>query len=105
MAIDEAKACTTAIALTPEQFEIVVQAIAAAGMPRLLSPAEAAELLHISTRTLFTWTEEEDLPFLGVNGQRKYPLPALQRWVAERTTTNKEWAGERKVKPAGRAKY
>ncbi len=51
---------------------------------RLLTLSEAAELLHVSTRTLQRMIQSGDLPALKVGGQWRVRESQLQRWVEHR---------------------
>jgi len=51
---------------------------------RLLTLSEAAQLLHISTRTLHRMIQNGDLPALKVGGQWRVRESQLQRWVEHR---------------------
>ena len=52
---------------------------------QLLSTRQAAELLGISTRSLWTLTHEGKLPHLRVGKLVKYPMDRLEQWVRENT--------------------
>jgi excisionase family DNA binding protein len=51
---------------------------------RLLTLSEAAQLLHVSTRTLHRMIHIGDLPALKVGGQWRVRESQLQRWVEHR---------------------
>ncbi len=51
---------------------------------RLLTLAEAAQLLHVSTRTLHRMIQGGDLPALKVGGQWRVRESQLQLWVEHR---------------------
>lgn len=54
----------------------------------LLTPAEVAERLRVAPRTLETWRRRrQGPPSIKVNGVIRYDAVALERWVAERTST------------------
>lgn len=48
---------------------------------RLLTLAEAAELLHVSTRTLQRMIRRNDLPALKVGGQWRVRESQLAHWI------------------------
>jgi len=51
---------------------------------RLLTLAEAANLLHVSTRTLQRMIRSRDLPALKVGGQWRLRESQLADWIAGR---------------------
>ena len=53
---------------------------------RLLTLAEAAELLHVSTRTVQRMIRAKNLPALKVGGQWRLRESQLRRWLLERET-------------------
>jgi excisionase family DNA binding protein len=53
---------------------------------RLLTLAEAAELLHVSTRTVQRMIRAGNLPALKVGGQWRLRESQLRRWLLERET-------------------
>ena len=59
--------------------------------PLALRPREAAKLLGISPRTLWTWTHVGIIPCVRVGtGKRKavlYPLSDLQAWLSKQSAT------------------
>jgi excisionase family DNA binding protein len=43
-------------------------------LPRYLHPAEVADILHVSPKTVSRWAKEGKLPFLKtLGGHRRYP--------------------------------
>jgi excisionase family DNA binding protein len=54
---------------------------------RLLTLSEAAELLHVSTRTLHRMIRNGDLPALKVGGQWRVRETQLQQWVEHRESS------------------
>ena len=47
--------------------------------PGFLRPAEVADLLSVSPKTVTRWAEEGKLPFLKtLGGHRRYPAAAIQ---------------------------
>ena len=44
---------------------------------------EAARLLGISERLLWTWTKENRIPHLRIGTRVLYPLHRLRRWIDE----------------------
>lgn len=51
---------------------------------RLLTLPEAAELLHVSTRTLQRMIRRKDLPAFKVGGQWRVRESQLTRWIERR---------------------
>ena len=51
---------------------------------RLLTLPEAAELLHVSTRTLQRMIQRKDLPAFKVGGQWRVRESQLTRWIEGR---------------------
>lgn len=51
---------------------------------QLLTLAEAAELLHVSTRTVQRMIRAKNLPALKVGGQWRLRESQLKRWLLER---------------------
>ena len=53
---------------------------AAPDPPRYLHPAEVADLLHVSPKTVSRWAEEGKLPFLKtLGGHRRYPAAEIRQ--------------------------
>jgi excisionase family DNA binding protein len=49
------------------------------GEPSFLRPAEVADLLSVSPKTVSRWAKEGKLPFLKtLGGHRRYPAAAIQ---------------------------
>ncbi len=57
---------------------------------RLLTLSEAAQLLHVSIRTLHRMIRSGDLPALKVGGQWRVRESALQRWVEHRENSARD---------------
>jgi len=57
----------------------------AADLRLSLRPAEAARALGISPRTLWALTARGEVPHVRTGAVILYPLPALRRWLEERT--------------------
>ena len=52
--------------------------------PRYLHPAEVADLLHVSPKTVSRWAKEGKLPFLKtLGGHRRYPAAEIRQLVQE----------------------
>jgi len=49
----------------------------------LLAPVEAAKVLSVSTRTLWSMTNAGELPAIKVRNRWRYPVEALERWIAQ----------------------
>lgn len=64
-------------------------------LPRLLLPAEAAQLLRISLPQLYHLTSEKRIAFLKVGGQLRFDRDALLRSLAESAAGNPERPGRR----------
>jgi excisionase family DNA binding protein len=53
---------------------------AAPDLPRYLHPAEVADLLHVSPKTVSRWAKEGRLPFLRtLGGHRRYPAAEIRQ--------------------------
>jgi len=54
--------------------------------PLALRPREAARVLGVSTRTLWTWTKTGHVPHVRVGGGKRkttlYPVAELRAWLA-----------------------
>ena len=52
--------------------------------PSYLHPAEVADLLHVSPKTVSRWAKEGKLPFLKtLGGHRRYPAAEIRQLAAE----------------------
>ena len=52
------------------------------GEPGFLRPAEVADLLSVSPKTVSRWAKEGKLPFLRtLGGHRRYPAAEIQKLV------------------------
>jgi excisionase family DNA binding protein len=52
--------------------------------PRYLHPAEVADLLHVSPKTVSRWAKEGKLPFLKtLGGHCRYPAAEIRQLVEE----------------------
>ena len=52
------------------------------GEPGFLRPAEVADLLSVSPKTVSRWAKEGKLPFLKtLGGHRRYPAAAIRELV------------------------
>ena len=51
----------------------------------LLTPAQAAEALAISTRKLWAMTASGEIPCLRIGRSVRYPVQDLQRWIDDQT--------------------
>jgi excisionase family DNA binding protein len=50
--------------------------------PRFLRPAEVADLLSVSPKTVSRWAKEGKLPFLKtLGGHRRYPAAEIQELI------------------------
>ena len=57
---------------------------AAPDLPRYLHPAEVADLLHVSPKTVSRWAKDGRLPFLKtLGGHRRYPAAEIRRLAEE----------------------
>ena len=57
---------------------------AAPDLPRYLHPAEVADLLHVSPKTVSRWAKEGKLPFLKtLGGHRRYPAAEIRQLADE----------------------
>lgn len=53
--------------------------------PLLLTAREAAKALSISTRTLWTYTQDGTIPSVRIGGSVRYPIDALREYIARAT--------------------
>ncbi len=53
--------------------------------PVLLTVREAAKVLRISSRTLFTRTQDGAIPHIRLGGRVLYPLQQLREWMANKS--------------------
>jgi excisionase family DNA binding protein len=52
--------------------------------PRYLHPAEVADILHVSPKTVSRWAKEGKLPFLKtLGGHRRYPATEIRQLADE----------------------
>ena len=57
---------------------------AAPELPRYLHPAEVADILHVSPKTVSRWAKEGRLPFLKtLGGHRRYPEAEIRQLANE----------------------
>lgn len=49
-----------------------------------LRPREAAQALGISPKTLWTWTKNNEIPFVRHGKAVLYPVSALNEWLASK---------------------
>jgi excisionase family DNA binding protein len=54
--------------------------------PLLLTTRQAAALLQVSERHLFTLTREHGLPVVWLNKAKRFRPADLERWLAEHVT-------------------
>jgi excisionase family DNA binding protein len=53
-------------------------------LPHYLHPAEVADLLHVSPKTVSRWAKEGKLPFLRtLGGHRRYPAAEIRQLADE----------------------
>ena len=64
---------------------------------RLLTLPEAAELLHVSTRTLQRMIRRNELPAFKVGGQWRVRESQLTKWIQGRETASDSPEGIREV--------
>lgn len=61
--------------------------------PLSLRPVEAAKVLGVSPRTLWTWTQEGKIPCVRMGTGRRqltlYPVESLSQWLREQATGTK----------------
>jgi len=53
----------------------------------LLTRVEAAQLLSISERTLFTLTKEGTIPCIRLGHSVRYDVASLRKWISEQSQT------------------
>jgi len=69
-----------------QSFDVASNSAANSGeMPILVGIDEAARMLGVSSRTVWTLTDSDSLPHLRIGRRVLYPVDALRRWTAERT--------------------
>ncbi len=57
---------------------------AAPDLPRYLHPAEVADILQVSPKTVSRWAKEGKLPFLRtLGGHRRYPAAEIRQLAEE----------------------
>ena len=57
---------------------------AAPDLPSYLHPAEVADILHVSPKTVSRWAKEGELPFLKtLGGHRRYPAAEIRELADE----------------------
>jgi excisionase family DNA binding protein len=57
---------------------------AAPDLPSYLHPAEVADLLHVSPKTVSRWAKDGKLPFLKtLGGHRRYPATEIRQLADE----------------------
>jgi excisionase family DNA binding protein len=57
---------------------------AAPDLPHYLHPAEVADILHVSPKTVSRWAKEGRLPFLKtLGGHRRYPAAEIRQLAEE----------------------
>lgn len=64
---------------------------------RLLTLPEAAELLHVSTRTLQRMIRRNELPAFKVGGQWRVRESQLTKWIQGRETAPDSPEGRREI--------
>lgn len=57
---------------------------------RLLKTREAADLLAVSERTLWTYTKSGDIPSVRIGNARRYSARALHEWIADQAPAASE---------------
>jgi len=57
--------------------------MAPAPEPLLVSPRQAARLLSVSERTLFTWTKDSKIPCVKLGRLVRYSVDTLREFVAK----------------------
>jgi excisionase family DNA binding protein len=68
------------------------------GVERLaLRRVEAARVLGISPRTLWTWTRTRHIPYVRIGRVVRYPYAALKAWLEEQSRTTAGTVGGRDV--------
>ena len=59
----------------------------------LLTPAEAATLLHINRSTLYPLLMRGDIPSIRIGRARRIPVSALMRWIDQQVSAQRTEAG------------
>ncbi len=47
----------------------------------LLTVTEVAEMLKVSTKTVYSWCDLRIIPFLRINGTIRFDLLEIQQWL------------------------
>ena len=55
-------------------------------LPKLLKPKEAAAVLAISERTLWTLTDDGVIPSVRIGRSVRYDVADLRRWIGQQKT-------------------
>lgn len=53
--------------------------------PLMVKPSQAAKLLQVCEKTLWTWTKDGTIPAIKVGGVVRYSVDALRQWITNRT--------------------
>lgn len=55
--------------------------------PRLLTSRQAAEMLNIGERSLWTMRQTGQLPFVKIGKSVRIPVAAIDKWIADQQHT------------------
>lgn len=51
--------------------------------PLAFGPRDAAKALGVSERTLWTWTQNREIPHIRIGRRVLYPVDVLRKWMAD----------------------
>ena len=82
-----------------EDFQSVISCLEGAtgsSLDDLLKPVELAELLHVSSMTVYTWVNKRDpdIPHIRIGGRRgvvRFPKHWFVEWAKKREEALKKW--------------
>ncbi len=70
--------------------------------PAYLTPAEVAELLRVSEKSVYRWAKTEPtMPVLKLGGSVRFPRERLLRWLEQRTQGTPQSVKRLHVTPNG----
>lgn len=67
----------------------------------LLTPRDAARLLSLSERTLYSLRRRGELPAVQVGRAVRFDVTDLRAWIDQKKTAGRETGGEERVKDYG----
>ena len=72
-------------------------------LERLLSVDELSELLGVSVHTIYSWVAQGRLPLVKVGKRTMFQPGEIERWVAERSSSER-CSGADAPRPGGRGR-